>query len=427
MIKNWQKQPLKIGPWLIIFFVLFFCLRAVGLFSPYFGLSKDEALLLNHLPAQETVICENEGDCFLPFSAFVFRLPYFLGLKDSHRIIYWGRTISLLAGMIVLILGYRIVGFLTKKADWPLFFLLVLGLSPQFIFLSRFISPLGLGLPFFLGAIYFLLNQENNKWLYTLLFFLFWGVSWLTSLYLFLPSLFLLLFSLYSLGGAKQKKFFWAIAFLFLGMTGFVWWQSSHIIDFLLLKKVFGFFSDIGFINAINSSRGNEIEFGHPLLARFLYNKLYFLIFWLSNFFGQYSLNKVFSLMEGTGASFLFDNTPMLLIFAPLFVWGLFKSFRLLSRRLAFFTLGFLLLAGISSSLLGSSFNQDAFTLVLLPIAFYISLALSEMAKKKSWLTIFGIFLVINCLISYFKIFDDFRRSDGLPNRKLYQIIRQRQ
>lgn len=403
----------------MVVLILSFCLRTIGLFSSYFGLSKDEALLLNHLSDKTLTICENEGDCFLPVAAWFFRLPHFLGTADSQSIIYWGRLSVLILSCLTLLIAYRLAG--------GEIFLLVLAFSPQLVFLGRFFSPLGLGLPLFLAAFYLAWRYRGGGWLSIFLTFSLIAAALFSSLYLFLPSLFLLPLVIFLIFREKKKPFLRFFSLLLAFLTLLAAFFLLHSTGFLVLKRALGFFNDIGFINAINASRGAEQNFGYPLLGRILFNKLYFFVFWLGNFLSQYSLARIFSLVESGGFSTLIANGPMLLIFAPFFVWGLFKSFNLLSQKRAFFWLGFLLVAGVSSSLLASSFNQDAFTLALFPIAFYVALGVKELMRKKLWKKIFLLLLVANLVISYFKIFNDFRRSESLPNRKLYQIIREQQ
>jgi len=423
-MKNWLRKLPQLKTWLGIALVTALGLRLIGLFSPYFGLSGDEALLLRHLSVKTAVIGGNEGDCFLPLTAWFFRLPSFLGINGSQPIIYWGRFWVLILNCFSLFIIYCLMRFGEKdKKGLAEIFLLVLALTPQLVFLGRFFSPLGLGLPFLMAAFYLLLNNRNFCWLSVLGIFSLIAAALFSSLYLFLPSLFLLLLAVFLILKREKKPFLKFLACLLALVTLLAVFFLLRSSSFLILKRVFGFFGDIGFINAINASRGIEQNFGHPLLGRILFNKLYFFLFWLGNFLGQYSLARIFSLVENGGFSTLIANGPMLLILAPFFVWGFLKSFSLLSRKKAFAWLGLLFFGGISSSLLGSSFNQDAFVLALFPIAFYIALAIREIMKKPVWKKVFLVFLAVNLVVNYFKIFDDFRRSELLPNQKLYYSL----
>jgi len=420
-MKNRGKRPSKLKIWLGALLGVSFGLRAVGLFNPYFGLSQDEALFLNHLSDKAVTICENEGDCFLPLSAWFFRLPHFLGTAGPQSIIYWGRLSTLIFSCLTLLIAYRLVrAEKEERKGLGEIFLLILAFTPQLVFLGRFFSPSGLGLPLFLAAFYLVWRRRNGGWLSILLIFSLIAGALFSSLYLFLPSLFLLLLAIFLIFQEKKKLPLRSFSFLLVFLTLLATFFLLRSNNFLVLKRTSGFFNDIGFINAINASRGIEQNFGYPLLGRILFNKLYFFIFWLANFWGQYSLARIFSLVESGGFSTLIANGPMLLVFAPFFVWGLLKSFNFLPPKKAFVWLGLLFLGGISSSLLASAFNQDAFVLALFPIAFYVALGIVQLGKKPFWWKVFLFFLGINLLISYFKIFDDFRRSELLPNQKLY-------
>lgn len=407
--------------WLLALLVVSFILRAAGLFNPYFGLNQDEAVFLNHLSEKQLLVCENEGDCFLPVATWFFRLPHFLGFGGYWPIVYWGRLVALLLNFFTLLIAYRLVKAEEREMKGLReVYLLVLAFSPQLVFLGRFFTPLGLGLPFFLAAFYLLLFCRNRGWLSVFLTFFLIAAALFSSLYLFFPSVLLLFLAVFLTLSEKKKpalKIF-SLSLAFLVFLAALFWQRST--DFLVLKRALGFFSDIGFINAINSSRGIEQNFGHPWLGRVLFNKLYFFLFWLGNFCGQYSLARIFSLVESGGLSSLIANGPMLLVLVPAFVWGLLKSFNLLPQKKAITWLGLLFLGGISSSLLTSTFNQDAFVLALFPIAFYVALGVVQLDKKPFWRKVFLFLLVVNLLVSYFKIFDDFRRSELLSNRKLY-------
>jgi hypothetical protein len=422
-MKNWGKKLLKLKTWLVVLLMLSFGLRVVGLFNSYFGLNKDEAMFLSHLSENQLIICENEGDCFLPLSTWFFQLPHLLRISAPQSIIYWGRLSVLTLGCLTLLIAYRLIRAVEEeRKGLGEIFLLVLAFSPQLVFLGRFFSPLGLGLPLFLAAFYLTWRYRGGGWSPILLNFSLITAALFSSLYLFLPSLLLLLFFAFSLvgRGIKEKKNHLSIVSLSSTLLVFlICFYFCRLNDYFVLKRVFGFFSDIGFINAINASRGIEQDFGYPLLGRILFNKLYFFIFLLGNFLSQYSLARIFSLVESGGFSALISNGPMLLIFAPFFVWGLLKSFNLLSQKKAFIWLGLLFFGGISSSLLTSTFNQDAFILALFPIAFYVALGIVQLDKKPFWQKVFLFLLIINLFISYFKIFDDFRRSE-LPNQKLY-------
>ncbi len=420
-MKNWLGKPPKLKTWLGVALVAALGLRLIGLFSPYFGLGGDEALLLRHLSDKTAVICENEGDCFLPLTVWFFRLPSFLGISGFQPIIYWGRLAALVFACLTLLISYELI----KREEWKgdglaKIFLLILAFTPQLVFLSRFFSPLAFGLPFFLAAFYLARHYQNGKWWLISLIFSLIATTLFSSLYLFLPSCLLLLLTIFLLLKKEEKpllKFFSCLFIVLIFLGVFFLLRAS---GFFILQRALGFFGDIGFINAINASRGIEQNFGHPWLGRILFNKLYFFLFWLGNFLEQYSLARIFALVESGGFSTLIANGPMLLILAPLFVWGLLKSFSWLSGKKAFAWLGLLFFSGISSSLLGSSFNQDAFVLALFPIAFYIALAIKEIMKKPVWKKLFLLLLAVNLVISYFKIFDDFQRSDLLPNQKLY-------
>lgn len=332
----------------LFIFLIAFLIRFLGIFNPYFGVNKGEVI----------------------WFSFV----------SNWQVIYLGRFLALLLGLISLVFCFKIIKMLfPENKNRQLLFLFVLAINPQFVFLSRFTTLLGLSFFFVVLAVYLLVRARQKH-------------SWILCL----------------------------LAFLFLFFSLFSWFSFNRQVDFLPAWEPFGIFSDIGIINAINDSRGAEIEFGIQSIARLLYNKSYYFVFWLSSFVKQYSLNHIFSLVENNGTSLLFENTPMLLIFAPFFVFGFFKSFEILSYNKAFVLLIALVAGGLPSSLLSSSFVQDAFIFALLPISFYVVLGLEHIWKKKLWQNIFILLLIANILVSYYKIIDDFKRTEKLPNQRLY-------
>lgn len=383
-------------------FFLAFLLRVWGVFSPSLGLGRAKSSLYALQPSENFVACLKETDCFLPASYFLFRLPLYLGLTPQV-VFYWAKGLSLFLGLAFLFILFQI----TKKAFpgqkiLPLLLLFVLAVNPQFVFLSCFPTSFGLGLTAFLAAFWFLLARPLSFFSVLGVAF-FSGLTLFSSAFLWLPSGLILAVLLY-LTRKEKRHFLISIALSFLLFSSWLWLNKQT--DFLPLKSSLAFFSDIGFINAINASRGTEREFGFPFLARALYNKAYFLVFWLSHFLGQYRLSNLFSIIEPSDST-LFLTKPMLLVFTPFFVWGFLSSFGLLSFPVSSILLLFLLLGGIPSSLASSFFYQLPFSLALIPIAFYTALGMTSILKKSLWRRFFYLFCFLNLVFTYFKIFTE--------------------
>ncbi|MCL5090901.1 MAG: hypothetical protein M1514_02730 [Patescibacteria group bacterium] len=398
----------------LLIFIFAFILRGVPLGSPLWGISQDEISLIRG--TTQLFSCTNEGDCFLPVSLFFFSWPKIF-LTNTLQIILWARVITLTLGMVTLILSYLLFKKILKDSSLVFFALFTLVFCPQLVFLSKFVSPLALGLPLLLLSIY-LMVKGLHYWQYLVFSQIFSGLALFSSAYALVPSLILLFLSIFLTLGKKKFIICLSAFFIFL-----VWFFFNKYSSFFLIKRSLVFFSEPGFINAINSSRGILREGGHFLLGKILYNKLYFSIFWLSNLFRQYSLANIFSLIEDSGNSTLFTVGPMLIVWFPFFVWGVLESFKYFSFKKAAILLLVLFLAGIPASLLSPRFNQDAFVFALFPMAIYLGIGLSGFFKKRGAIFILIMLFTLNFLITTFKVVLDFKQNVRLKNQKNYLSV----
>ncbi|MFH1601746.1 MAG: hypothetical protein ABIB61_02195 [Candidatus Shapirobacteria bacterium] len=211
----------------------------------------------------------------------------------------------------------------------------------------------------------------------------------------------------------KDKDIFsQKIALIFLALlvvNPFTWFliigrSNVHVLS---LNNLIPFLADPGVINAINFSRGEQLKSSSSLLAKLLFNKTYYFVFWFSQFLKQFSLANLFSLTEDASDK-IFSAPPFLLVFAPFFVYGFFKSFGKLGLKRAGFLMLLMFLGGVISSF---SLTMKDYSLLVLSfpfIAIFIALGINWWVKSKrsAYFLLFLVFL--NMAITYYKIFLDF-------------------
>lgn len=293
-----------------------------------------------------------------------FFLLFIILIAALLRFVFLGNSLLLVfLSTLIVVLGYKIVvGLFNQKL--ALLFALVLATTPHFVFLFR---PDSFGLEhifFFLSILSFAIFLRSGRRLGKLV--LGTGVV-LALFYLLFPLLPVL--------------------------------SDFHKIYFL---------KDPGVTNSINASRGEEIKYGIPVLARPFFNKGYFIIYWFSQYLKQYALSNVFSLIEVSTPSSNFPGTPSLLVFAPFFAYGLISSFRLLQYKRAGWLFFFLLLTGVPASLLAPPLFQEAFSFSLLIISFYVSLGILRFVVNRRRLSLFLLFLALNLAVTYSYYFGNF-------------------
>lgn len=401
---------------ILIILFLAILLRTAFVFSPYFGLnSYEKELLIGGLPS---ISCVFAADCGLPFySGLIKSLSSALRVNANTALIFYGRGVSAVLGVVWIYLLYLVVRQKFSQKN-SMLFLLICAITPQFVMMSRFYTPVSLSFPLFIVSFYFLQKWFNNKkttnlFAWILLFFF----SCFSSLHFAITAIFILYIYFFLLTN-KTKK----IPFLLLVLVSAGWFFFSWHSTLLASNKIAPVISDPGVINAINASRGVQQGVSGSLVAKLLFNKSYFLVYWFSLFVKQYSLDNIFSLVEPSSSSLIFDAGPMLVLFVPFFVYGLLTSFkRTKIKPEKLFVL--FLFSGSTTAVLSLSFYQDLFLIPLVLIVFYSSLGAVRLIKTKSRAVVFAFFLLINMIFSYYHIANGFFRSDRLENKQNYQEV----
>lgn len=388
---------------LILLLFFSFLIRLFVSFSPFITLIDSEKVLSKNFQENKNFYCQDQGECSLNLAIAVYRLPTFLGF-GSEAVIYWGKAVSVFAGFFLVYFCYLIFKkIFPKKEKLSFLFLLMMSVNPEFVFLSRHYSGYLLGL-FFLSAFWCLCLKIKDFRKSVIPAFFLLVLSIFTSNYLFVLVLISILALIFIKVHSPKKRL--VLSFLFLSIIGFI--VLNKFFNYMPLKRSFGFFNDIGFINAINYSRGVELNFGFSRAARFLYNKSAFIIFWLSYFLKQFRLSNIFSLFEEGGHSSFLQNGPLLLIFTPFFLLGVFRLFVKLPLKKFLLGIGCLLAAGVPSSFLSTSFNQDLFVPALLIICVYSLMGLDFILNgKKIYWCFFYFLLAVSFFLTFGKIIAD--------------------
>ena len=239
-------------------------------------------------------------------------------------------------------------------ANWAA---LVLAISPGLIFLSRTSSYITLFLNLVLSGFWLFLFLEKRK-------------------------------------AFKQRSFLVILVFLLLLLTVFSYTQTTNWQQDLFHKHL-GFFTNPAVINSINQMRGENLLSGNPLLGKLFYNKSFYLVQLIKVFFDHLKPSFYFLTGDKNPLHGLSNFGPILPIFLPLFlvgIWFLFKKSDL-KRVRRWLMIGFLL-ATIPSLMDYPSPNQEKLVLVLPILAVLIGYTASRL--KRYQLVIFSFFLVLN-------------------------------
>ena len=167
------------------------------------------------------------------------------------------------------------------------------------------------------------------------------------------------------------------------------------------------FFSDPGVINAINSTRGDQLKFSSEIIAKLLFNKSHYFVFWFSQFIKQYSFSNLFSL-TGDVKDKVFPTTPFLLVFAPFFAYGLVRSFGKLKLKKAMALTVLMLIGGVASSFSNNMMDYNLLSFSFPLVAVFIALGINWLIRSKKSAYIFLFFICLNFAITFYKIFLDY-------------------
>jgi len=278
----------------------------------------------------------------------------------------------------------------------PFLPLLLYSFNPWSVYQTALVSPyiffLFIILLFIFGLI---LLKENRRLSFAVLILAsFFGVSASLFFFFILPLFWFLFYFL-----VKDKKMiivskkFLMFSLILLFFLVLITYLVDKEAVFSSFRNEAGMFSDPGFINMVNTYRGESVNEGFGFLSKMVENK-YFLG---SEFIFLKLLQNLTPATFFTAQEKMFGfsfSPPVFLGFLIPFAWGLYKSF--LSRKI-YLLAGFLLL--LPSLLSINLINIDRLILFF-PIIIYLTSygfnSLSNLAKPRSRLFIFlSLFLVI--------------------------------
>lgn len=212
----------------------------------------------------------------------------------------------------------------------------------------------------FLFGVFFLF-QGKVKYFALVLFSLSWFVSDLFLLFIPLALLSLLVFDKRLKGILSLVFFVWVIFFAF-NLA-----DSSE--RGRLFAEYFSIGREIGYINNINVLRGQQIDYGMPIVGKALFNKA---------FFGVLALKNILS---GFAPGFLFSK-PIFVFYLPFLAIGLLAS---LGRRVTstFVFLSFwLLFAAFPSAFLVDAPQADKLIVAFYSLSVYVAYGIYYVAGR---------------------------------------------
>jgi len=283
------------------------------------------------------------------------------------------------------IYGISRIIFPEKKsiALWTAFFLAI---NPWSVFLSRTTSEIALAFHLLIIGFWFLLYSKER-----LFFFIPSIVFIISSLYsskvawFFIP-VFLLAFLLTPITkGILEFKIKTKIIFL---TTVFLFWLpilffyfSAPLAKESLVSNDLSFFKDVSTLNYINEMRGESISGGASFLSQLFFNKSFYLLRLLENFFMHFNPHFLFAAGSGQSLIGLTNFGPVLVIFLPVTIFGLFLLLKN-SHKNNFLLLIWAFLAILPSTLSYPTLNQERLIFLLPPIAVVAAYGISFIKSR---------------------------------------------
>lgn len=183
------------------------------------------------------------------------------------------------------------------------------------------------------------------------------------------------------------------IFLIFLSITISYWRLPGAKQDFI--NRNFGLFANPSILNSINQMRGENLKFGNPILGKLFYNKTFYAVKFFEKAAQHFGPRFYFAAGEGNPLHGLSNFGPILVVFLPLFligIWHLFKTKELSKYKTWLLILFFF---GILLSVFDSNaFNQEKLVFVFPVMAILIGYAISRL--KKYQLVLLIIFLIFN-------------------------------
>lgn len=360
---NWQKIDKF---WLIALIVVFgvgFFLRLAWLGE--YELHSQEALLGYRGKLLSNSLVDETGRklplIFTSFEGYQWFLPSYL-VALSVKIFGLNEFAVHLPfaffGCLGLVAFFGLCRYFFPKNKWlAIWVALVLALSPTLIFLSRTSSYITLFLNLaFLGFWLFLFFKKRKAF--------------------------------------KAISILLLVAFLLMIFAVLGYWQTLNWQQDLFYKRL-GFFTNPAIINSINRMRGENLRAGSPLLGKLFYNKTFYGVQLIKVFFDHLKPNFYFLTGDRNPSHGLSNFGPILTVFLPLFLVGvycLFKDKKL--KNLKWILVAWFLLGMIPSVLNHPSPDQEKLVLIYPVFAILVGYVASRL--KKYQLTIFSFLLVLN-------------------------------
>lgn len=363
------------------------------------------------------------GDYRLPvYQYLLFPLIKIFGMRS------WATRLPsvILGSSTILLIYFFILVFFKKfkeKEFLALIAALILSFNPWHFGMSRCVMEANVGLFFTLLAIFFILRDKKNDWLFGGIFTV---ISFYTyySLRVFLPLFYVYLLLFYK-KWSKRKIFNFILIIAFLSFS--IIFNTLKTGGGLARVKQVNIFRDIGIVNRINEYRGSCLSFYsvfrkrsfYPLLKSscvILFNRP---VFWLRqfilNYFHHFSFSFLFFGKFERGWQFLPPSSFFYFFNLPFFVFGLFGlliNFKKQWRFLIFW----LLIAPLADSITGEGHYARSFIMII-PVIIFISygyyLVFSFLRKnfQKSYKLLplpilgFSLFFITQFFVNYFIYF----------------------
>lgn len=345
----------------------------------------------------------NLDNSFSP--VYIYIIAPFVGLFDLSPV--FGRLPFAIMGTLSILFLYKIAEFISKNRNIALLTALFLAISPWHIHISRGAWDITCAMFFFLVAIYiFLANSEKGSILKSLPFFLLAFYSYHATKIFFIFAIPLL--TIYSFPKLKlhRKQILIFVLGCFIILLSYVYVNKTQGIT---RSSVFVWNSPAEAAKSVNFERAHSEG---PFFLRQIYiNKLtYYLKVITRNYLEVFSPQFLFLYGEGSMTYSLHEIGQMYLIDALFLIMGLNFLLREKNRRLAFFVIGFLLIAPLPSAFSGKTYVMRSgmmlpFLLLLVAIGMHALLkTFSKKSFKLLYLAVICLYLVslVNYLYFYY-------------------------
>lgn len=298
-----------------------------------------------------------------------------------------------------------------KEQNLSLIVGFLIAVNPWSLWLSRFANYEILGLCFFIWGYYFFLSESRKSYFTSLSLFtmaILSGKIWL---------FFALIFSLFLL--VQKRRKIWPVTIISIIVLVLILINPAGLRSFL--DNDFSLLTDKSWLSNVDSLRGQNISKHLSILGQLFFNKTYYLVKILENFYSYINLSNLFARGDGISSHNPSNFGPVLFIFAPFFIWGIVEILR--DKTKLFIFLWFII-STLPAIFYKDNFQINRFLLAILPISIIIGFGLNKLRFKPLLIGTYLISLYLLGVVIFDVLQKEPARSEDIWHKNTLSLAR---